>query len=285
MAHYVTLMILLFVSTLCMHLISPPSLSLSLSCSPSECLWHGRAPEVPAAQPGPVSAVQPIASHTPPSSLPAATATLLPARPPLQSGYSRHHILHILGSHHHPQGRPPLPLSGSRPDCKSQSNGPAGPQKPVVLQPGPGPLPVWNYPWCRPAPGNGTFRLPAGLLHRGGRLAGRVTEFLQLRWAGRGNGSGSRVFERVGAALREAESPLRAGRGQRPLRNCREEFLQHEERRETTKDLSKNQRDFSYAENSYASAFSGCITSCETLPLFTEPGGIWYSQWAANGKC
>ncbi len=85
-------------------------------------------------------------------------------------------------------------------------------------------------------PEDGTFRLAAGLLYWGGRLAGRVTEFLQLCWAGRGNGGRSRVFERVGAALREAESPLRAGRGQRPLRNCREEFLQGEERRETTKD-------------------------------------------------
>ncbi len=69
-----------------------------------------------------------------------------------------------------------------------------------------------------------------------GRLASWVTEFLQLRWAGRGNCGGSWVFERVGATLREAESPLWAGRGQRPLRNCREEFLQREERRETTKD-------------------------------------------------
>ncbi len=71
---------------------------------------------------------------------------------------------------------------------------------------------------------------------RGGRLASWVTEFLQLSWAGRGNCGGSWVFERVGATLREAESPLWAGRGQRPLRNCREEFLQREERRETTKD-------------------------------------------------
>lgn len=54
-------------------------------------------------------------------------------------------------------------------------------------------------------------------------------------------------------------------------------FLQLEERRETTKDMPKNQRAFSYAEKSYAPTFSGCITSHETLPLHSEPGDIWDS--------